>query len=161
MEKLRKGDIVARISYNKDILFEITNIIKTKKEEIYILKGITERIEADSTRDDLEKIDKRLAEVKVKKTENRIYNYIEEYVQNHIYKEKEEKNYYKRTSRIVYTGKILHLDGDKKYAEKSARYYKNLGLNAIVKNIAESRQPKIIQSLLDRYRPDILVITRT
>ena len=161
MEKLRKGDIVARISYNKDILFEITNIIKTKKEEIYILKGITERIEADSTRDDLERIDKRLAEVKVKKTENRIYNYIEEYVKNYIYKEKEEKNGHNRNNRIVYTGKILHLDGDKKYAEKSARYYKNLGLNAIVKNIPENRQPNIIQTLLDKYRPDIIVITRT
>ena len=161
MERLRRGDIVARISYNKDILFEITNIIKTKKEEIYILKGITERIEADSTKEDLEKIDKRLAEVKVKNTENRIYNYIEEYIKDYIYKENEEKNYQKRTSKIVYTGKILHLDGDRKYAEKSARYYRNLGLNAVVKNIPESRQPYIIQGLLDKYKPDIVVITRT
>ena len=59
MKKVRKGDIVARISYNKDVLFEVTNIIKGKTETICILKGITERIEADSLVEDLELMDKR------------------------------------------------------------------------------------------------------
>ena len=45
---LKKGDIVGRISYNKDVIFEITKIIKTSNNVICILKGITERIEADS-----------------------------------------------------------------------------------------------------------------
>ena len=39
------------------------------------------------------------------------------------------------------------------------KYYKSLGLNAIVKNVAENRQPQIIRMLLERYEPDILVIT--
>jgi spore coat assembly protein len=56
-------------------------------------------------------------------------------------------------------GKILHLDGDKRYAEKSARFYKSLGLNAIVKNIPESKQAELIIDLLNKYEPDILVIT--
>lgn len=39
MEKLRKGDIVGRISYGKDVLFQISEIIKTSnKKRIYILK---------------------------------------------------------------------------------------------------------------------------
>ncbi len=39
MSKLKKGDIVGRISYNKDVLFEITKVIKTSNnKEIYILK---------------------------------------------------------------------------------------------------------------------------
>lgn len=59
------------------------------------------------------------------------------------------------------TGKILHLDGDRKYSEKSYRYYKKLNLNFIVKNIAEYKQPKAIKNLLMIYKPDILVITRT
>lgn len=62
-------------------------------------------------------------------------------------------------SQIEYTGKILHLDGDRKYGEKSAKYYKELGLNAIVKNIPESRQSSMIIGLLNRYNPDIVVIT--
>lgn len=57
------------------------------------------------------------------------------------------------------TGKILHLDGDKKYSEKSYRYYRKLGLDAIVKNIPEYRQPKVVYNLLQIYKPDILVIT--
>ena len=59
----------------------------------------------------------------------------------------------------IYTGKILHLDGDKKYSEKSARYYNKMGLNAIVKNIAENRQSKVVVPLLNKYNPDILIIT--
>jgi len=38
MSKFKKGDIVGRISYNKDVLFEITNIIKMNNNKIYILK---------------------------------------------------------------------------------------------------------------------------
>lgn len=56
---------------------------------------------------------------------------------------------------------ILHLDGDKRYTQKSARYYKKLGLRAIVKNIPENRQPQVIGSLIIKYDPDIVVITRT
>ncbi len=57
------------------------------------------------------------------------------------------------------SGKILHLDGDKKYSEKSYNYYKKVGLNAIVKNIPEYRQPRVIYHLLEVYKPDILVVT--
>ena len=57
------------------------------------------------------------------------------------------------------TGKILHLDGDKRYSEKSAKYYKKMGLNAIVKNIPEYKQPRLVYNLLLYYKPDILVIT--
>lgn len=55
--KLKKGDIVGRLSYNKDIAFVISNIIKYKNQEIAILKGIVTRIEADSPLDDLELIE--------------------------------------------------------------------------------------------------------
>ena len=56
-------------------------------------------------------------------------------------------------------GTILHLDGDKRYSEKSIKYYKKLGLNAIVRNIPEYKQPKVVKQLLGKYNPDILVIT--
>ena len=66
-----------------------------------------------------------------------------------------------RDTRILIerTGKILHLDGDKKYAEKSERYYQKMGLHAIVKNIKENEQPMYIKSLLSKYMPDIVIIT--
>lgn len=60
---------------------------------------------------------------------------------------------------LEYTGKILHLDGDKRYSEKTVKYYRKMGLNAVVKNIAESKQPQYVIPLLSKYTPDILVIT--
>lgn len=55
--------------------------------------------------------------------------------------------------------KPISADGDSRYAQKSVRYYKNVGINAIVRNVPESRQPILIRNLLNKYRPDILVIT--
>ena len=59
----------------------------------------------------------------------------------------------------IILGKILHLDGDRKYSEKSYNYYQKMGLNAIVKNIPEYKQPQVVYHLLEVYQPDILVIT--
>ena len=39
-------------------------------------------------------------------------------------------------------------------------YYKKMGLNAIVRNIPENKQSKVVYRLLQIYNPDILVITR-
>lgn len=57
------------------------------------------------------------------------------------------------------TGKILHVDGDRKYSTKAGAYYIKAGLNAVVKNIPEKTQPLIIQDLIKIYKPDMLVIT--
>lgn len=53
----------------------------------------------------------------------------------------------------------MSADGDEKYSEKSMKYYRSLGLNAIVKNIAENKQASFVKNLLDKYNPDILIIT--
>lgn len=56
-------------------------------------------------------------------------------------------------------GKILHLDGDPKYGNKARNYYRKAGLNAIVKNVSESRQPYVVRDLIRKYTPNMLVIT--
>jgi len=153
--KIKKGDIVGRISYGKDILFIVDRIIETSdKKEIAILKGVLVRIKADSLLEDLEIIDKRIIKSSIQNFENRIQNLLKKCI-NNLGIDKEEK----RVKRLLYTGKILHLDGDKRYSEKSSRYYKKLGLNVIVKNIAENKQARYVKTLLQKYRPDILVIT--
>lgn len=155
MGKIKKGDIVGRISYGKDILFIVDRIIElSDKKEIAILKGILVRIKADSPLDDLEIIDKRIVESSMQNFENRIQQLLKKCI-NNLGIDKEEK----RVKKLLYTGKILHLDGDRRYSEKSNRYYKKLGLNVIVKNIAENKQPRYVKMLLQRYRPDILVVT--
>ncbi len=165
MRKFKKGDIVGRISYNKDVIFEIKNIIKlSDNREIAILKGITDRIEADSYLDDLELMDKRAVDIRMKLLEDKMQKRVEKCLKNPQYCIEIAKKIFglseeNRSSKVVYTGKILHLDGDKRYAEKSVRYYKTLGLNAIVKNIPENKQATVIQNLLNRYMPDILIVT--
>lgn len=151
MREIKKGDAVTRNSYGNDIVFSVKRIIKlTNKKEIAILKGIDVRVEADAPIEDLQIVSKEEQERREKELEKRIINRIE---RERIKKENRRKE-------IVHTGRILHLDGDKKYSEKSMMYYKKMGLNATVKNIPENRQPKVVYRLLQIYNPDILVITR-
>ena len=155
MNNIKKGDIVARKSYNKDIIFVVKKVINRKENKIALLKGLIERVEADSDIKDLELVDKN----QVKKCMDRLNDKLKrKAIINKDYKiailTQDRQNKEK-----IKTGKILHLDGDKKYSEKSYQYYKKLGLNAIVKNIPEYKQPKVVYRLLKIYRPDILVIT--
>ena len=151
MKEIKKGDIVSRKSYGNDIIFSIKSIIKLKNnKKIVILKGIDVRIEADAPIEDLQLVSKEERIKREKELEKKIINKIE----------KEKIKYQTRGKEIIYTGKILHLDGDKKYSQKSMLYYKKIGLDAIVKNISENQQPKMIYKLLQIYKPDILVITR-
>ena len=148
MRKIKKGDNVTRNSYNNDIIFKVDKIIeKIDGIQIVILKGIDVRIEADAEIQDLRLVDKK----EKKKAEMKLEERIEKNIS--------ENNYDERLKGIIKTGKILHLDGDKKYANKSVMYYKKMGLNSIVKNIPENKQPKVIKNLLMIYNPDILVIT--
>lgn len=161
MNKIKKGDIVARKSYGKDILFTVTRIIEHKEGEIAILKGMIDRIEADSQMEDLELVDKQIVKEKLQTLHHKMNHRIVET------KEKRGDSEYRigilspntRNKEKIITGKILHLDGDKKYSQKSYYYYKKLGLNAIVRNIPEYRQPRVVYQLLKTYHPDILVIT--
>ena len=159
MNKIKEGDIVGRKSYGKDIYFTVKRIITTRESQIAILTGITKRVEADSDIEDLEKIEKKKIEQIIAKDKNELYNKIRKIKQDirrkyNLVQEKE-----KRGKEKIITGKILHLDGDKKYSEKSYNYYKKAGLNAIVKNIPEYKQPQVIYNLLKTYKPDIVVIT--
>ena len=161
MNDIKKGDIVVRKSYGKDIIFRVINILNKPEEKIAVLNGVIERIEADSKIADLELVDKQKVKDILRKMDSKIENRIEKSKQQW-----EDRNYrigvvtnQTRAKEKIITGKILHLDGDRKYSEKSYRYYRKLGLNAIVKYIPEYRQPRVVYQLLEPYNPDILVIT--
>lgn len=152
MREIKRGDIVSRNSYKNDIMFEVKRILKLSNgSKIAILKGIDVRVEADAPVEDLEIMSKEFQKKREKELEKRILNKVKS--------EKIECD--NRKKKIVHTGKILHLDGDKGYSEKSVMYYKKIGLNAIVKNIPENKQPKVVYRLLTIYNPEILVITRS
>lgn len=132
-------------------MFSVKRILKIDKDKkIAILKGIVDvRIVADAPLEDLKIVSKEEQMQRELDSERRILNIIE----------KEKCQTDNRRKEIIRTGRILHLDGDKKYSQKSIMYYKKMGLNAIVKNIPENKQSKMVKQLLMIYNPDILVIT--
>lgn len=148
---IREKDIVARKSYGKDVIFVVDMVIKNK---IAILTGLTTRLQADAYIDDLEVLNKKEVEEIIKEINERIVK-----ESNNIPIQKND--IFTRTNKVIYTGRILHLDGDKRYSEKSNMYYKKMGLKAIVRNIPENRQANVVSTLIERYNPDILVVTRT
>lgn len=161
--KIRKGDIVGRKSYGKDILFTVEKIIyPTAGKPVALLKGIIIRIEADSELDDLVLMEKAQVENTMRSLENRLEDKLRKCMNKKVKKKNQfffGRGIFTREDRYEENGSILHLDGDKRYSDKSTKYYKRLGLNAIVRNVPENRQEYVILDLLNRYNPDILVIT--
>lgn len=149
MNNIKKGSIVSRISHDNDIIFVVEEIKKINGEKFAELKGITLRIKANSPIRDLKIVDKDKTKKEIEK--------IDEKIECHI---RENRDFFNKYFNVL-TGRILHLDGDKKYAEKSIRYYRKIGLNAVVKNIPEYKQPLMVAGLIRKYNPDILIITRT
>lgn len=150
-KKIKNGDYVARKSYGKDILFNVEKIIKLSDgKENAILKGVTYRIKADAPIEDLCIINKKEAMKIIEQCDLRSFE---------MFQQAEKQATCKRNRTEVRTGLILHLDGDKKYSQKSLAYYKKIGLRAIVKNISENKQPGVVYRMLEYYNPDILVIT--
>ncbi len=144
------GDYVVRLSYKKDILFRITYI---SPNQIARLKGVSYRVVADAPLADLE-----LAEsMRYTSKEDHIMSAIESSVQSIIKKREEEKKGKHPT--FQKTGTVLHIDGDAYYLNLCLKYYKLLDIPAIGEHVAEADQPKKIKYFLEKYSPDILVLT--
>lgn len=164
METFKVGDIVARRSYNFDVLFRIVNI----NNGIADLVGITVRIIADAPEYDLKHISPDDAEKRVSNIEKSRYARM-----NRCYSNMNKKYSYMREKKIVEEnpnifskekilkkpGIILHLDGDPEYSKKSREVYKNMGMSAYVYHIPEPEQYKQVYSLLQKIRPNILILT--
>ena len=130
------GDIVSRKSYNNDIIFKILNI----KNGIAFLKGVDLRIFADSSIDDLI----------LSKNNNDDELIIEKNLQDMSFN---------RDNYFYLPGKILHIDGDDDYLDRCMNFYKKLDIKANGLTIKEETIHKNIYTLLNKFKPDILVIT--
>lgn len=147
---LNIGDYVVRLSYNRDILFRITYI---SPNQIARLKGVSYRVVADAPISDLELS----VGMRYTNEESSIMSTIESTVEK-IMKQRAEREKGK-DPRFQKTGTVLHIDGDAFYLNLCLKYYKTLDIPAIGEHIAESEQPKRIKYLLEKYSPDILVLT--
>ena len=160
MKKIKKGDIVVSNIYDNNILFRVESLSTINSEKTAMLKGILDRIQLETTINKIDKISgkeiKDIVRIRRNREIEKIYNL--EIEKNSNFKNKSLEGYSRNVENLV-PGKILHVDGDRKYSEKSNKYYKKLGLDAIVKNVPEYLQPNIIYELLKKYEPDVLIIT--
>lgn len=159
------GDLVCRKSYNKDIRF----IIKSVKENTAILSGIDYRLIADAKLNDLVPVKTRFnnssESTEEESCDSEDYP-LEEYTGFRASKFTTNSNEEITTISVnesIYSntkcGLILHIDGDKSYLSDCLSYYKKLGVYATGVNISEDKQPSMILELLQRFNPNIVVIT--
>ena len=171
---MKIGDTVVRKSYNKDIIFRIIGFeIDENNQKIAVLKGVAFRILADSTIDDLEKVnDTEVKDLLIDKDiETRIYKSIKKSKEinkklnramqksGNASKQSATQSQGQSINSYGMPGKVLHLDGDPEYLKICLDEYTKLGIPAIGKAIPENLQYKEVRSLLEQYNPSILVIT--
>ena len=159
---MKIGDIVARKSYNRDIIFKIVGFnIDNRNEKYAILKGVAFRIIADSYLDDLEIVNPSdIKDILIdKNVENLLYKSMRSAQERQkggntpVVKPSTNPNIYGMP------GKVLQIDGDKEYLKICLDVYTELGIPAVGVAIPEANQYKEVIGLLEKHNPDILVIT--
>jgi len=160
---LKVGDIVARKSYNNDILFKVENIVTSDTGEMRVeLRGIDVRLLADSPLEDLTRPD---------------IKYVREYRKRFIRQNNEcLKRIFSRrikdrehnSSRAVENspedffempGRVLHIDGNEEYLNLCLALYTQLNIKAKGVHVPEKEQPASVPVLIRKYSPDIIVLT--
>ena len=126
------GDYVTRKSYNNDTCFKIIDIV----DDIAILNGINIRLEADSSLDDLVKVE----DVEIDDNVKDIVNL--------------DRNDY-----FYLPGKILHIDGSEDYLKRCMNFYKKYKIMAYGVCLKEIEIKDKIRKYLEDLNPDIVIIT--
>ena len=132
------GDLVTRNSHNNDTIFEITDII----DDICYLKGLNVRLIADSFTNDL-----------VKYQDEDIDN------ENSFLERIKTHETLDRTDYFYLPGKILHIDGDQDYLKRCLKFYEESNIWAMGINEKEENIPLKIREWLEKYKPNIVIIT--
>jgi len=173
---LKIGDIVTRVSYDRDIAFKVIDIVDTDKGEVYKLSGISIRILADAYYDDLVITDAytigKTDEIFTKKVQNSMKKIINNRERTGGYRSTrsntpltnvqvvDNKNSSDKNELFFgKPGKVLHLDGDSDYLENCLKAYRNLSIEVDGFAYPEKDHPSVVVNLVKKYRPDIVVLT--
>lgn len=179
MKGFAVGDIVGRKSYNLDIYFKITSLEKGPDgRTIARLKGLHMRLCATAPVDDLVKIDPAdlvnyLREQARENSEHlrRIFIRREKVRQFALERGARKEDKEKKPGNFgagsnangIYgfdvPGSVLHIDGDSDYLELCLTTYKHLSIPAHGYSIEEKKQPEVVEELLHKHTPDLLVLT--
>ncbi len=134
--KIKKGDYVTRKSYENDTVFLVLNV----RDNICYLKGVDVRLYADSVENDLIKVNK------PEKNDAFIKKFKDEFLMD-------------RNDYFYLPPRALHVDGDMEYLERCLKFYKEAGVQAVGKCIAEKDIAKELPQLLTSINPDIVIIS--
>lgn len=152
MESIKIGDLVARKSYGGDNPFVVTGMkIKDGSKIVYELKGLLYRIAADAYPEDLTVLDpgevtgKISRDIRLAGKSSRT---------NKMFRPLSLFQKWRRKP-----GRILHIDSSKEFSEKCVKFYQDGGVQAVAHVAEEREQPEIVENLLKKWRPDILVLT--
>ncbi|MGF9964730.1 sporulation peptidase YabG [Bacillus rhizoplanae] len=154
------GDLVERKSYQRDLLFRVTEI----KDTIAILFGEEFRLVADAPIEDLVLVDQRDYTKRVKQERETMEKTYRLFQQDYVLMR--QRNEYQSTggytSEVNYfqmPGKVLHLDGDPLYLRKCLDLYTKIGVPVQGIHCKETEMHEKVLDLIEHVRPDILVIT--
>lgn len=142
------GDIVARKSHGADIPFIFAGTrTNDKGKKVCILKGVMNRLFADSLYEDLVAYD-------LKKHHG---NYRKQILSegDRIF---EQPGLFEKDARAM-PGTILHLDGSAELMGTCIEHYKKAGLEVYAKSVREKEQPILAGYYVRRYNPDVVVMT--
>ncbi|HET7521868.1 MAG TPA: sporulation peptidase YabG [Bacillales bacterium] len=159
---IQAGDIVARRSYNCDVLFRVVrlNVDETEAE----LAGEELRLFADSPVSDLVVINREELKERRKKTKQREEHSYRLFRQDYqLLRLKREYTatggYTKEDLYFELPGRVLHIDGDPHYLRKCLALYDKLGVPVYGHSMTESEMPHEVRGWLEKVRPSILVLT--
>ncbi|MBM7855182.1 spore coat assembly protein [Desulfohalotomaculum tongense] len=169
MAEIKKGDIVARKSYDKDIFFKVIDVfIDKNKKKHALVKGIDMRLYASAPVEDLEPIEamdvanywKKMMK-KANDQINRVFSRRMEEREKSFSRalKREYREQKKKIESFDKPGTVLHLDGDEDYLNLCLTTYRQMGVPAHGYHVAEERQPRVVAQYLEEHRPDILVLT--
>lgn len=130
---MRVGDLVTRKKYKHDIVFRIRAI----KGSTALLEGEVVRLQADAPLDDL------VIASFSEKDDN--------ILESEVYTRNEDSS--------LIRGRVLHIDGDQRYLDKSLKIYSKYNVPVVGYHLSEKEMPTQITNLLIQHKPDILVIT--
>lgn len=171
MGEIKQGDIVGRKSYNSDVFFKVVDLYKREDgSKLAYLKGLHLRLYANAPVDDLIRVEpgvlaKHLMEQTKRNSEHmrRIFSrrvkereiILGRAVPGDRSKEQEQG----KMDGYDIPGTVLHIDGDNDYLELCLTTYKQLNIPANGYCIDEDKQPALVEDLLKKHSPDLLVLT--
>jgi len=166
MTEIKPGDVVGRKTYNMDLMFKVVDIYKQDNgKSVARLKGIDYRLCATAPVEDLQKVEQgELAKYWQKLMKNnaeqmkRIFSRRSQERMRDLVRTASGENGERMTSFDV-PGRVLHIDGDSDYLDLCNTTYKQLNIPVDGYHISEKEQPDQVISLLQKHRPDLLVIT--